>query len=208
MKATERNALLKIIDARFEILASEIIQREEDIGEMIRKRLVEESKTAGQEAQKRVDGFVQRARALQNEFDEEVKAIHDELGVVPGHTSIHTERVYDDDEVDAARRQRRNPRTRIRNYALQTGRDIVRVYISDHPDWTTPNVEQRTKEELRKLGLDAKKAQRKLEKERLDLHEKILLGVLESMDAKAFLENVPKIEDIMPAPQAELGASS
>lgn len=207
MKATERNALLKIIDARFEILANEIVQREEDIGEMIRERLIEEGKTAVPRAQARVKKFIEQAKKLQDDFNREVGAIENDLGVVPGHTSIRSERVYDDEDYDAARRQRRNPRIRIVRTAEQTGRDILRIYTTENPDWTIPNVEKRTKEELRQLGLDAKKARRKLEKKRLDLHENILLGMLESMDAKAFLEKVPKIEDIMPTPdQAEIEA--
>lgn len=201
MNATERRALAKIIDQRFEILHNEIDQREEEIGEVIRKRIVADATRVEKEAQDRWAPIVKRAEALREEALDMLEAIRDDLGMAPGTVKVERQTRFVDEDVPLRRGQR--PKTMELQRAHQYSSEGLTVHAGNKFA-PAKQVEAQVKEELRKLGIDARKGRRSLEKRRLGLQEDLLLSAIESTDAKAFLEKIPTIEQLMPMPALEV----
>jgi hypothetical protein len=185
MNSTERRALAKIIDQRFKALQAELDTRREQVEEEIRDRLIAESTRACAAAEKRMLKLVNRAKALQADVLAEVEAIA-ETGVIPGE--IHTFHRY-------------NPKK-----SAFVGPQVIETHAVDPLTfdvtnaWAPVNLEEQIAAEIRRLVVERGQGGRSLDAIRLDLQEKLLLGDVQSDEARAFLDEIPTVDVLLPMP--------
>lgn len=151
MNSTERRDLRKLIAGRFDVLAEQFRQREKQLREQIRVRIIAEH--AAQ---------VEQARTI-------MRAASDQLAAL--NVAIH------------------DP---------QYGRKIERL---DACRITVRNMGEAIDAELRALKNEHGSAQLNLSTMRQQLDEELLLGSVTSDEARAFLERIPTLDALLPAPE-------
>lgn len=186
MAQTERRALAKIIDARFKVLQSELDTRREQIEDATRDRLIQEAQDACAEAKRRMQPLIDRARELEDDIRTFVDECRAELGVEPGEVQTYNEFVT----VSKTRR------------VIKTSQHKP-ITVSVSSAFAPLNIESRINAELRRLLTERNQGGRSLDYVRLDLHEELLLGAVQSDAAKAFLDRIPALDSILP-PVAEV----
>jgi hypothetical protein len=192
----ERRALAKIVDQRFDILQGEMRTRREQIEMAIRARMIQEAEERDQEARQRVAALEEEAQLLKRKIELETQAIRDELDMEVGTF----EQVEDYEYNENGKGFRRIKRVRTHTQPP--------VHISVVNSFAPVDIEKRIQAEINKLFTEHAQGGRQVERRRLELQEELLLNLIETTDAKAFLAKIPTLDSLLPIPDelAELVA--
>lgn len=187
MKQTERNALVKVLKNRFEILRKQGRRLRDDLKRAIYERTIEENERAIQAAKRDMAKIQERAKKL----EEDARAVvvkHREKGLRLGSSELR-------------RPWHRDARTPDELYVELNDIEGSPVEIKVYNNWYPDGVDQRVERELANLEREHDMGQIALAKKESALIEEVLLGGIEdSVTAQEFLDKVPTL-DILPSPE-------
>ena len=177
MNTTERQALVKIVKARFEVLRGQLEVRRDEIAEVVRERLRSESAEATKTYSAQAKKIVAEAQKLQEKARALSQAARQDGGVEVTRDS------------GGWRRQ-----SSILVFSELNG--------GTPEDWQPVGLEKRVSEELRKLHLEARTRELNLDEQEAMLLEQIWTDALESEQAKELLSKIPTVDTLMPLPNS------
>lgn len=187
MKQQERNALVKVLKNRFEILRRQARRLRDDLKRAIYERTLEENERAIAAAKRDMAKIEERAKRLE-EDGRAVVAKHRERGVRLGKSELKRPWRHGDS---------RNPNELYVELNAAEG-SPVEIKVYNH--WYPEGVDQRVERELADLEREHDMGQIALAKREQELVEEVLLGGIEdSVTAQQFLDRVPTLE-ILPNP--------
>ncbi len=167
MSKTERNELRKIIKNRFNLLHGQIAQRENEIVNQIRERILAENEA-------KLTEWRDKIRAVNNKVDDAIKAA-----------------------------------VEVRDAAVDAGVDVSgfaweRGYPR-HGDFRVGvrGLDQKIYAEMQALRTGAGFEKLNLKQMEMDLDEELALGILETDDARSFLQRVPTVDTLLPLPAGD-----
>jgi hypothetical protein len=166
--------------------------RREQLAREMREQTIEAAKARCALAEERLAPLVAKARALSDEIEAEVRKIGRELDVFPGE-------YYESQEFVGPRQQKVVTTLQTRK------RSPVTVQVNN--SWAPSNVESQIRLALDKLGDERVQGGQSLDVLRIDLQEQLLVGELNG-DAAAFLERIPTLDALLPAPAQLLPTAS
>jgi hypothetical protein len=181
MSSQDRNQVGKIIDARFKLLQEELDIRMERLRRTIRARMISDAKERCLQAARMMSPLIAEAEALKQKVSEAVLEIGQDLSVFPG--DYYESGLYDKKGNQVA-------------VMLKTHeREPVALTINN--TWAPEGLEEAIQAEIESLTDERTMGGRTLEMIRLEIHERLLTEGIGS-DAAAFLEQIPKIEQLVP----------
>jgi hypothetical protein len=161
MTNAERTALRQILVRRKAVLTQQLEQRKRELEEVIRARILEETKGEREAAEQKIAEVKSIVRNVKKDAEDRLKELKRD-GYITGV-----------------------PTLRI---------DEPNVKISK------TNVEERVKDEMRKLRKLKGMGQLQIEEHFLALEEELLFGRLKSQESRDFLERIPTVDNVLPAP--------
>lgn len=170
MTTAERNALVKIIKSRFEILQEQLFARRQQIESLIRERLEAESETARKEMAAQVQDLAKDVEAIRKRSNKIREA-----GRKKG---LELSNRYGDPV----------PMVQSDVYGTQPG------------EWRIAKLERRIRNEVAKLTAEADIGRLALREQEQKLLERVFVDTLESGEAEAIFTDIPEVDTLLPLP--------
>lgn len=192
MKSTERNALIRILNTRFEVLEAETEQRRQELEIFVRERVMERHAAVCAEATAEVAAIEAEINVLAAKVPEIIERYR-EQGIVPG--SFHTQRY------ETGTGKARRTFSRVETWHNEQRYDKL-LNVESKNSWTPINPQAEIDDELRKLLAEAARGHVNLRKLRAEFEEKILLGEITSEGGRKLLADIPDIDAVLPPIEA------
>lgn len=189
IKSSERTALTRILNNRFDLLEQDIEQRRDEIALLVRDRMQDDAREAIRRAEESLQPFVQEARDLERRVQAHIKEIAHRDEVAPGR---YHER-YESYEVVRSGKKLTKKKLVFHGYIEKKP---IKVDILD--EWTPVDLEKKINDAVRKLQAESGAGKLNLRKMRAELEEKILLGQIETDEARELLGQIPDVDAVLP----------
>jgi DNA repair exonuclease SbcCD ATPase subunit len=195
----DRTELRRILKARFEILAQQLQEREQEVRTQLQEEIEAEYKDAVKQAQKRatalrrkadkihaeVAAFHAKMEAKAKELQTEGRELQEEmeeLGVVP----TYHDRYY-------------GRRTSAAVHIDEHSAPSASGYITVADRWEPSKLQDRINKGMNEVSRQAGLHKLDLRMKELELAEELAIGSLTSDEAQGFVAKIPNIDNILPA---------
>lgn len=177
MNQTERNALVKVVRSRFEVMRKHAKQRRDELRDAIFERIVAENESKIEAARRDMGEIEARARKLEDDAEAVIKK-HQRKGVKLGTAkmiSAYTDHGYKETE-----------RTVSTSGYLLTGFNIPNA-------WYIADIANQVEREFRRLEREYGLGEVAMARREQELTEEIILGGVNPEASQDFLERVPTL---------------
>lgn len=189
MKTNERRALEKIVKQRVKLLVEQMQHRKQEIREAVRDLIIEEHETARKAAVVEAKQIVAEAKKMQLRVDKLLRQAG-EKGLVPGMVSS---------KVQSSWMNRRQGYEHVTTIVTEAN-GFLSVSWADPTQWVPADIDNKIEDALTKVEHQAGLSRLQLAQLENDLLEELLVGELQSADAKKFLDRLPSL-DALPSPR-------
>lgn len=207
MPSKDRSALKSVIKQRFEILEQQLIQRQQEVRETIRKEIEKHYEGAVKDARKETEDFQKRAVKIEKEIAAFLTKTNEKIEALVAEGKEFGERMEANGLTNNGRHYTNVVEPVVNNlrqylYHNWTGEgwENGQRVININNGWMPAGLDSRVQEAYSKIATQAGMHKLDLKMQELEITEELLVGGISSEEGRAFLSKIPTIDNLLPAP--------